>query len=95
MGYGFPHPLESFKRFGSRVLINQPGQLQMNGRAILGVIENVGLRGVFFSAGHVPKLDTQGTLKGPDGKPIPVRVVWQRRGATPGVGLAFEPKSRD
>ncbi len=77
-------------RFGQRVDVHQPAQLAIGDRVLLGVIENVGLRGVFFAAPRPPEIDHRGTLRGPEGRPIPVRVVWQRRGDLPGVGLAFD-----
>ena len=78
------------RRFGQRVAVHQPAQLAVGDRVLLGVIENVGLRGVFFAAPRPPDIDRRGVLRGPEGKPIAVRVVWQRRGDLPGVGLAFD-----
>ena len=77
------------RRFGQRADINQPAQLAVGDRVVLGVIKNVGLRGVFFAAARPPKLGTTGTLWGPQGREIPVRVVWMSKGPISGVGLEF------
>ena len=77
------------RRFGQRATINQPAQLAVGDHVVLGVIRNVGLRGVFFAAARPPKIGTSGTLWGPEGRAIPVRVVWKTSAPVAGVGLEF------
>ena len=57
---------------------------------IPGVIQNVGLRGVFFAALELPEVDARGTLWGPGGRPIDVQVTWRSLGSIRGVGLRFD-----
>ncbi len=78
------------RRFGGRATIDQPGLLEVHGRSIPGVIQNVGLRGVFFAALELPEVDACGTLWGPSGRKMDVRVTWRSLGATRGVGLSFD-----
>lgn len=77
-------------RYGGRVSILQVGALVIGDRSVPGVIQNVGLRGAFFAGGWLPKVGQRGTLLGPMGRPIPVRVVSRRRFGNAGVGLAFD-----
>lgn len=76
-------------RFGDRVIIEQPGVLELNGMAFEGTIHDVGPRGAYFAAEARPMPGAQGILRGPSGAPIAVRVVWSNRRGCPGVGLAF------
>ena len=78
------------KRFGGRVSILQHGELEVGDRTVDGVIQDVGLGGAFFWAHWLPKVGERGTLRGPDKRPIPVRVVRRRRFGRAGVALAFD-----
>jgi hypothetical protein len=78
------------KRFGGRVSVLQHGELEVEGRAVDGVIQDVGLGGAFFWAKWLPKVGQTGTLRGPDKRPITVRVVRKSRFGRSGVALAFD-----
>ena len=76
-------------RVGDRIIVEQPGFLEVCGRLIRGTIHDVGIRGAYFSAPEQPEPGTCGLLRGPSGW-LPVRVVWRQAGGNAGVGLAFE-----
>ncbi len=78
------------RRFGNRAEIEQPGTLTINGQEVTGTIQNVGLRGAFFATVQLPAPGTRGVLARNGGRGIHVQVVWQQRGAQPGVGLRFD-----
>lgn len=78
------------RRFGNRAEIQQPGTLTIDGREVSGIIQNVGLRGAFFATGQLPAPGTRGVLARDGGRGINVQVIWQKRGAQPGVGLRFD-----
>lgn len=81
------------RRFGGRATIDQPGLLEVHGRSIPGVIQNVGLRGVFFASLELPEVDARGTLWGPNGRKVDVRVTWRSHGSIRGVGLSFDAQA--
>ncbi len=78
------------RRFGNRADIQQPGILTIDGRAVSGVIQNVGLRGAFFATGELPVPGARGVLTRRGGRGVNVQVIWQKRAPEPGVGLRFD-----
>ena len=88
-----PEAPSASRRFGGRAAVDQPGLLEVHGRSIPGVIQNVGLRGVFFASLELPEIDARGTLWGPEGRPIDVQVSWRSLGSIRGVGLRFDAQS--
>lgn len=76
-------------RFGGRIIVEQPGVLEVCGRLIRGTIHDVGLRGAYFSTSEQPPPGTAALLRGPSGW-LAVRVVWSQTTGNAGVGLAFE-----
>lgn len=76
-------------REGDRVIVEQPGYLEVCGRLIRGTIHDVSARGAYFAAAEQPPPGTSALLCGPSGW-LPVRVVWCQERNNAGVGLAFE-----
>lgn len=78
------------RRFGNRVVIAQPAELCVGNRVLYGTIHNVGLTGAFFCTTEPPVRGSRGVLTCEGNQGVEVRVVWQRQGHEPGVGLAFD-----
>jgi len=78
------------QRLGNRAEIAQPAELRIDEQVIRGSIENIGLSGAFFNTSELPPRGTNGVLVADGSQGVEVRVVWQREGNAPGVGLAFD-----
>jgi hypothetical protein len=76
-------------RFGGRIIVEQPGYLEVCGRLIRGTIHDVSARGAYFATPEQPAPGTPALLCGPGGW-VAVRVVWTQAMNNAGVGLAFE-----